>query len=115
MSKLNTFTLDEIVNERYRNEGFRKYDVKLTISLEFSLRVATLLPISTNVPSTINNQMAPRRYGYAAFFSDPFITLTIFKPIVTNMVLVVFDGTKSFASLNYEHHYPKIGESDKQF
>ena len=38
--KLNSSTLDEVVNERYRHDGFRKYDVILTRLLEFSLRVA---------------------------------------------------------------------------
>ena len=38
--KLNMSTLDKIVSKRYRYNGFREYDVILTISLEFSLRVA---------------------------------------------------------------------------
>ena len=38
--KLNSSSLDEVVNERYRHDGFRKYDVTLTILLEFSLHVA---------------------------------------------------------------------------
>ena len=39
--KLNMSTVDEIVDKRYRYDGFfREYDVILTTSLEFSLRVA---------------------------------------------------------------------------
>ena len=42
--KLNTSTLDEIVNERYRHDGFFvNILITLTISLTFSLRVAKRL------------------------------------------------------------------------
>ena len=49
--KLNTSTLDKVVNKRYcATMIFREYDVILTISLKFSLRVAK--PLDTNYDHT---------------------------------------------------------------